>query len=74
MHTLTGGWNRDAGRSTGKHWTLYTQKNNGGMVYATIELTGYARESALGDYNSAYVKPSRSVDYYHPHNHGGGMT
>ena len=73
-HTLTGGWDKDFIGSSGKHWTKYTQRNNGGKVYASIQLTGYARETELGSYTSAYVKSSRSVDIYHPHKHTGGMT
>lgn len=74
MHSLTGGWDKDFLGTSGKHWTKYGQINNGGLVYASIELRGYSRESKFGTYTSAYVKSSRSVDYYHTHKHSGGMA
>ena len=74
MHSLTGGWNKNLIGTSGKHWTKYDQINNGARVYASIRLTGYPRESVLGTYISAKVVSGRSVDYYHPHYHTGGMV
>lgn len=74
VHSLTGGWNKNLIGTSGKHWTKYDQINNGARVYASIELTGYQRETALGTYTSAKVISGRSVDYYHPHRHTGGMA
>ena len=73
-HSITGGWEKGLVGNSGKHWTRYTQRNSGGRVYASIQITGYARETNLGNYTSAYVKSSRSVDIHHPHYHTGGMT
>lgn len=74
VHSLTGGWNKNWIGTSGKHWTKYDQINNGARVYASIELTGYQRETYLGTYTSAKVVSGRSVDYYHQHRHTGGMA
>lgn len=72
-HSLTGGWNRTIG-NIGRHWTTYTQRYGTGQLYASIKLSGYQRQSNLGNYKTASVTSSRRVDLKHPHIHSGGQT
>lgn len=74
FHSLTGGWDKNFLGTSGKHWTKFDQKSSTGKIYASITLQGYDKETTLGSFKSAYVKSTRSVDYYHTHYHTGGMT
>lgn len=73
VHSLTGGWDKTIG-NIGRHWTSYSQRYGTGQLYASIKLSGYQRESSLGNYQTAYVKSDRRVDLKHPHTHSGGQT
>lgn len=73
-HSLTGGWDKNLTNTSGKHWTEYKQRDSNRQAMAGIEITGYKKESKLGNYKTAYVKSTRSVDLKHPHTHSGGPS
>lgn len=73
-HSLTGGWDKNLIGNSGKHWTRYTQRESNRQAAAHITITGYKRESGLGNYKTAYKKSARSVDVKHPHTHSGGAS
>lgn len=73
-HSLTGGWDKAFIGTSGKHWTRYTQRDSNRKAAAHITISGYKRESGLGNYQTAYKKSGRSVDEKHPHVHSGGPS
>lgn len=73
-HSLTGGWDKNLIGTSGKHWTRYTQRESNRQALAGITISGYNKESNLGNYTTAYVKSARSVDLKHPHIHSGGAS
>lgn len=73
-HSLTGGWDKAVVGTSGKHWTRYTQRDSNRQALAGITISGYKRETGLGNYQTAYKKSSRSVDLRHPHIHSGGAS
>lgn len=73
-HSLTGGWDKNLIGTSGRHWTRYTQRESNRQAYANIRISGYNQETGLGNYSTAYIKSSRSVDERHPHVHSGGAS
>ena len=73
-HSLTGGWDKALTNRSGRHWTRYTQRDSNRQAAAHITISGYKRETGLGNYQTAYKKSSRSVDLRHPHIHSGGVS